>query len=111
MSPIIKKPDGIVLKIYVQPKSSQNAIVGVHDDAVKIRLTAPPVDNAANELCIKFLAKQLGFPKSSMAIISGHASRFKQVFIRCATDQNPAHPGNLETILNQLENRIQLKKP
>ena len=111
MSPILKKPDGIILKIYVQPKSSQNAIVGVHDDAVKIRLTAPPVDNAANELCIKFLAKQLGIPKSSMDIISGHTSRFKQVFIRCATDQSPSHPGNLETILNQLENWIQLKKP
>jgi uncharacterized protein len=111
MSPIIKKSDGIVLKIYVQPKSSKNTIVGVHDDAIKIRLTAPPVNNAANEMCVKFLAKQLGIPKSSMNIISGHASRSKQIFIRCEADVSSAHLDSLEPILKRIENLIQSKKP
>jgi uncharacterized protein len=111
MSPIIKKPDGIVLKIYVQPKSSKNEIIGLHDDAIKVRLTAPPVDNAANEMCVKFLAKEFGIPKSSVNILTGHASRFKQIFIRCATDKNPALTGDMKSILNRIENQIQLKKP
>ena len=111
MPPIIKKPDGILLKIYVQPKSSKNEIVGVHDDAIKIRLTAPPVDNAANEMCVKFLAKQLGISKSSINIISGHTSRFKQIFIHCATDSGSALTGNIEAILNNIEYQVQLKKP
>jgi uncharacterized protein len=107
MPPIIKKPDGILLKIYVQPKSSKNEIVGVHDGAIKIRLTAPPVDNAANEMCVKFLAKQLGISKSSINIISGHTSRFKQIFIRYATEG----VSNIEAILSHIENQIKLKKP
>jgi uncharacterized protein (TIGR00251 family) len=106
MVPVIKKSDGVILKIYVQPKSSKNEIAGIHDNAVKIRLTAPPVDNAANEMCIKFLAKTLGIPKSSMDIISGHSSRHKQIFIRV-----PTAAANTETLLNRIENHIQIKKP
>jgi uncharacterized protein len=111
MSPIIKKPDGVIVKIYVQPKSSKNEIIGLHDDAIKIRLTAPPVDNAANEMCVKFLAKHFGVPKSSINIISGHTGRHKQIFIRHEADQRPAYPDSLESILNRIENQIQSKKP
>jgi len=57
-------------------------IVGLHDDALKIKLTAPPVDNAANKMCIKFLAKSLGVSNSRIEIISGHTSRTKQVLLR-----------------------------
>jgi uncharacterized protein (TIGR00251 family) len=111
MPPIIKKPDGILLKIFVQPKSSKNEIVGVHDDAIKIRLTAPPVDNAANEMCVKFFSKQLGISKSSMNIISGHTSRLKQIFIRCAADSGSTLSEKIEAILSHIENQIKLKKP
>jgi len=111
MSPIIKKPDGVVLKVFVQPKSTKNEIVGIHEDAVKIRLTAPPIDNAANEMCVKFHAKQLGIPKSAMKIISGNASRHKQLFISYAQDSNPAHPDNIAALLDRIENQIQSKKP
>ena len=111
MSSIIKKPDGIILKIYVQPKASNNAVVGIHDDAIKIRLTAPPIDGEANKMCVKFLAKQLGIPKTSIDIISGQTSRTKQVFIRFANEQAPSYQEQSESMMNRIENLIQLKKP
>ena len=74
-------PEGMVIKVFVQPRSSKNLIVGPHGDTLKIKLTAPPVAGEANRLCIKFLAKCLGVPKSSMKIISGANSRNKQVLI------------------------------
>ncbi len=80
----IKKTDtGISFKIYVQPKASKNAIVGLHDDALKIRLTAPPVDGAANKLCVQYLSKITGIPKSAIEIASGQTSRTKQIQIHC----------------------------
>ncbi len=74
--------EGIVFSIYVQPRASANAVSGLHENAVKIRLTAPPVDNAANKMCIKFLSGQLKIPASRMEIIAGHAGRNKKVLIR-----------------------------
>lgn len=86
MLDIKKNNNGVIFKIYVQPKASKNAVVGLHDDALKIRLTAPPIDGAANKMCIKFLSKQLDIPKSALEIISGHTSRTKLIFIRCMND-------------------------
>lgn len=100
MLDIRKQPDGIVFKIHVQPKASKNAIVGLHDDALKIRLTAPPVDGAANKMCAAFLAKVLGVPKSSVAIVSGLTSRNKQV---CVTPPQDASAQLMETIKNLAE--------
>ncbi len=85
MSWIFEKPEGTVIKIFVQPRSSKNMIAGLHGDALKIKLTAPPVDNAANKMCIQYLAKKLGVSKSTLEIISGQTSRSKQVLVR-ATD-------------------------
>ena len=79
---IRKTPDGIVFKVLIQPRSSKNMIAGLHGDALKIKLTAPPVDNAANRMCIDYLAKTLEVSKSSLEIIAGHTSRNKQVLLR-----------------------------
>jgi len=73
---------GLKFKVWVQPRSSTNMIAGLHGDALKIKLTAPPVDNAANKMCIQFLSKYLRVPKSSLSIVSGHTSRTKWVFLR-----------------------------
>jgi uncharacterized protein (TIGR00251 family) len=81
MLPIREDKDGIQFKVYVQPRSSRTEIVGRHDDALKIKLTAPPVDNAANQMCVRFLADCLKLPKASLEIISGHTGRTKQVRI------------------------------
>ena len=75
-------PEGIVFKVFVQPRASKNIIVGAHGDALKIKVTAPPVDGAANRMCLKFLAKQLMTSPLLLEIISGHNSRTKQVLLR-----------------------------
>ena len=81
MLSIQENPRGVVFKVLIQPRSSKNTLAGLHDDALKVKLTAPPVNNAANRMSIKFLAKALGVPKSSLAIVSGHTSRNKQVLL------------------------------
>ena len=73
---------GFVLKVLIQPRSSRNIIIGLHGDALKIKLTAPPVDGAANKMCIQYLAKSLKMPRSSLEIISGQTSRKKTVLIK-----------------------------
>jgi uncharacterized protein (TIGR00251 family) len=79
---IQETPEGIAFYIHVQPRSSRNMIAGLHGDALKIKLTAPPVEGAANMMCLSFLAKCLGISKSSLAILSGHTSRRKLVLLR-----------------------------
>jgi len=81
MISIRKNSRGVVFKVLVQPRSSQNMLVGLHNDALKVKLTAPPVNNAANRMIIQFLAKALSVPKSSLEIVSGHNSRKKQVLL------------------------------
>ena len=74
--------NGLIFKVVIQPRSSKNMIVGIYNDAIKIKLTAAPVDGAANSMCINFLAKQLKIPKSSVNIISGQNCRTKKILIR-----------------------------
>ncbi len=80
---IREKPDGLIINVRVQPRSSQNKVAGSYGDAVKINLTAPPVDNAANKALVVFLARQLSVAKSSITILSGHTGRNKQVMVMC----------------------------
>jgi len=77
-----EKSNGIILKVFIQPRSSKNMIAGLHGDALKIKLTAPPVDDAANKMCIKYLTKWLKVPKSSIEIVSGHKNRTKVLLLR-----------------------------
>lgn len=79
--------DGIILNILLQPRSSKNMIAGPHGDTLKIKLTAPPVDNAANKMCIRYLSKWVNMPKSAIEIISGHTSRTKRVLLRCGNNE------------------------
>lgn len=81
--------DGITFNVFIQPRSSKNSVVGLYGDALKIKLTAPPVEGAANKMCIEFLAKQIGVPKSSLSIISGHSSRNKRILL--SLDSQTSH--------------------
>ncbi len=80
-------PEGLSLKIFVQPRSSKNQVVGSHGDALKIKITAPPVDGAANKMCIDFLAKMFKMPKTTIEIITGHSGRNKQVRVLVRNDK------------------------
>jgi uncharacterized protein (TIGR00251 family) len=74
--------DGIIISLHIQPRASKNEICGVMDNELKIRLTSPPVDGAANKLCREFLADIFDVPKSAVDIIAGETSRHKRVCIR-----------------------------
>jgi len=73
---------GLTVSLTVQPRASKNSIAGVQGDLLKIRLTAPPVEGAANKMCIEFLAKSLGVTKSSIEILSGHTGRKKRILLK-----------------------------
>ncbi|HTG81160.1 MAG TPA: DUF167 domain-containing protein, partial [Geobacteraceae bacterium] len=74
---ITENVDGITFTAHVQPRASRTEICGVQGGELKLRLTSPPVEDAANRLCVEFLAKQLGVAKSSVTIIAGIKSRHK----------------------------------
>lgn len=71
--------DGCTFLVRVQPRSSRDQVTGLHDDALKIRLTAPPVEGKANQALQKFLAKQLNTSPTNIDILTGHTSRQKRV--------------------------------
>jgi uncharacterized protein (TIGR00251 family) len=71
----------IILKVYLQPKSSKNEIVGPYRDGIKVKVTAPPIEGKANESLIRFLAKEFGISPSCIEMIKGHHSREKTLRI------------------------------
>ncbi|QEM66858.1 YggU family protein [Geobacter sp. FeAm09] len=72
---------GIIITLHIQPRASKNEVCGIQDNALKIRLTSPPVDGAANKLCREFLAERFHVAKSAVEIVSGETSRHKRVKI------------------------------
>jgi len=72
----------LILFIQVQPRASQTSIVGVHDDRLKLKISAAPVDGKANAEVCKILAKLFGIAKSKIIIQSGHTSRNKSIWIK-----------------------------
>jgi len=101
--------NGIILKVFIQPRSSKNMIAGQHGDALKIKLTAPPVDDAANKMCVQYIAKCLKIPKSSIEIISGHTSRTKRLLLRCKNEKN-ASDDEQNRIRSLISSLLDLKK-
>lgn len=76
-----KTAKGASFNVRVQPRARKNEVCGVQGDALKVRLTAPPVDGAANEALVAFLAKSLEVRKSQVEIIQGRTSRSKVVTV------------------------------
>lgn len=73
--------DILYLQVYLQPRASTDQVIGIHDDALKIRLTTPPVEGRANKHLIKFLAQCFKVPEQRVIIIRGETSRKKLVTI------------------------------
>lgn len=73
--------NGIRFSAIIQPRSSKNEVSGLYNSCLKIRLTSPPVDGAANKTCVKFLARWLGVSPSKVRIVSGLSSKNKIIEI------------------------------
>ncbi len=69
--------DGILLSVRLQPRASAEEIGGPLGNELRIKVTAPPVDSAANEALVRFLAEALDCPRSQIQLIRGHTSRHK----------------------------------
>ncbi len=72
---------GAVFRVRVVPRASRSGTAGIQDGALKLRITAPPVEGKANEECIRLLAGMLGVKRGQVTIIAGHASRTKTVAV------------------------------
>ena len=79
MIPVQESNGGATFAVKVRPRAKKNTVSGELGDALKVSLTAPPIDGKANEACIEFFAKLLKVPRSSVTIASGQSSRDKVV--------------------------------
>ncbi len=73
---------GLEVRLHIQPRAKHPGIAGIHNGALKIKVTAPPVDDAANRAVIEFFAALLKIPKSSIQIVSGLKSKDKTLEIK-----------------------------
>jgi uncharacterized protein (TIGR00251 family) len=76
---VTEKDGGLEFYVRVQPRASWNETAGEREGAVRVRITAPPVEGAANKALAGFLAERLGVPKSAVEIVSGQTGRYKRV--------------------------------
>jgi uncharacterized protein len=79
MIPIRDTAAGATFSIRVHPRAKKNAITGLIGDALKVALTAPPVEGKANEACMRFLADILQVPRASISIAAGESARNKVI--------------------------------
>jgi uncharacterized protein len=79
MIPLQESDGGVSFAVKVHPRAKRNAVTGELGDALKVSLTAPPVEGRANEACVEFFAKLLKVPRSSVTIASGQSRRNKVI--------------------------------
>jgi uncharacterized protein len=83
MPPFLRQhADGVYLQVKVQPRAGEDAIAEPLGPELKIKVTAPPVDAAANEALVRLLAEQLLCARGAVQLVRGHTSRHKVVFLR-----------------------------
>lgn len=73
--------DGVVVSIHLTPRAKRDAIEGLHGDALKVKIKAPPVDGKANDYLLKFLAGKLSVPRINVTLVRGETSRDKQILV------------------------------
>ena len=74
-----EEADGVSFEVRVQPRSSKTEISGIQDGILRVRLTSPPVDGAANKQCIELLSRKMKIPKRAIRIASGASARRKRL--------------------------------
>jgi uncharacterized protein len=97
---IRQRASGLSFNVRILPGSSRNMVVGLHGDAIKLKLTAPPVEGAANNLCIRFLAERLGVSKAALEILSGRTTRAKTILLRCDPAQAEHFRSRIRALLD-----------
>ncbi len=80
--PITEHAGAVTFDVKVQPRASREKVVGIEGDRLKIALTAPPVDGAANEALVAFLATALGVGRRDVEIVRGQTGRLKTIRVR-----------------------------
>ena len=119
---ITERDGGIILSVRVMPRASRDAIEGEYQGALKVRLTAPPVDDRANDALIRLLAERLNVPRSAVRIVAGEKSRTKRVEIAGARREqitafeivNSGHAGHKSDsggVARQQNRRLALLRP
>ncbi len=78
---------GVELLVHVQPRAGRSEVVGVHGDALRVRIAAPPVEGEANQELRRLLGKRLGLPPSSIEVLRGEQSRSKRLLLPGLTPQ------------------------
>ena len=79
--------EGVEIKVFALPGSSQPKVAGIHDGALKVKLTKPPVGGQANAECCKIVAKHLGVPKSRVKVARGKTSRRKVLLVEGVSER------------------------
>lgn len=98
--PLAPSPNGVSFAVRVIPRAGRTGVAGLRGDALLVRLAAPPVDGAANDALVAFLARALACPKRDVVIVAGHASRDKRVAVGGLTADTVAR--RLSAILSPL---------
>ena len=83
---IEKTSKGVILTVYVQPRASKTEFVGIHGDALKFRVSAPPVDGEANTALCRHMAKFFSIPQRAVAVCSGQTNRKKRIELAGVTE-------------------------
>src|SRR5215831_19289727 len=99
MIPVRETAQGAIFAVKVQPRARKNAITGTVGEALKLSLTAPPVEGRANQAVIEFLADLFAIPRASVTITTGATSRLKRV---CVSGMSSAA---VQQILNEILQR------
>ena len=86
-----KTAPGWLIAVHAQPGAKKNAVAGLHGEALKIRIAAPPADGKANQALIAFVAGALGLPRRAVSIVKGESSREKILLV----DDSAADPARL----------------
>ena len=94
---ISETSEGLTVRLHVLPRAKRSEIAGLHNGALKVKVMAPPVDDAANRAIIEFFSELLGISKSNLKILAGTKSREKVLQIKglSLVDFMARFPGNL----------------
>ena len=82
---LTETPDGVILNVRAQPRSSRSGLDGILGDAVKVRIKCAPVDGKANKELVETLAEVFDLPKSAVVFKSGETSKTKRILLRGIT--------------------------